>query len=94
MKLSVAKIILFASIPASFAGNFTSISKMKIVQTACSTNCQTAFALCVRLRGTGAPPPTLGTQQVAPTAPPLVVGANCELDQAACLRACATNPRG
>ena len=94
MKLSAAMIILFASIQASFAGNFTPIPKNKIAQTACSNNCQTAFALCVRLRGIGAPPPTLGTQQVAPAAPPLVIGANCELDQAACLRACATNPRG
>jgi hypothetical protein len=94
MKLSAATIILFASIPTSFAGNFTPIPKNKIVQNACFTNCRTAFDLCVRLRGTGAPPPTVGTQQVAPTTAPLVVGANCELDRAYRLRACTSNPRG
>ena len=61
MKLSAATIILLSSIPACFAGNFTSVPKNKIVQTTCSVNCQTAFE---RLRGTGATPPSAGTQQV------------------------------
>jgi hypothetical protein len=52
MKLSAAAIILFSSTTISFAGNFTPIPKGKIVQSqACFNNCQTAFNLCVRLRG-------------------------------------------
>ncbi len=94
MKLSAAAIILFCSIATSFAGNFAPISKNKIVQNVCSTNCLSAFDVCVRLRGTGTPPPTVGTQQVAPPTIPLVIGPNCELDRDICLKACATNPRG
>jgi hypothetical protein len=94
MKLSVAAIILFASIPASFVDNFTPIPKNKIVQGACSTICLSLFDTCVRVRGTGPPPPVAGTGQVATPAVPLVIGPNCEFDRDACLRGCAANPRG
>ena len=94
MKLSAAAIILFCSIATSFAGNLTPISKNKIVQNACLNNCQTAFDLCVRMRGTGTLPPTVGTQQVTPTPIPLVTGPNCESDRDFCLRKCTLNPNG
>ena len=92
MKLSVAAIIFFASIPASFAGNFTPIPKNKIVQVSCTFSCQSAFDQCVRLRGTGGAPPTTGTQQVVTPAVTPQVGPLCEADRDACLRGCA--PRG
>src|SRR5262245_34888959 len=99
MKLTVAAIIFLASIPASFASNFTPIPKNKIVQLDCSPSCLAAFDTCVRVRGTGSPPPTVGTQQVATPAVPLVIGPNCESDRDACLRGCAAirgarNPGG
>ena len=97
MKLTVAAIILLASIPASFAGNFTPIPKNKIVQVDCSPSCLAAFDTCVRVRGTGTLPQTVGTQQVATPAVPLVIGPNCEFDRDACVRGCRairTNPPG
>ena len=94
MNLGVAAIILFSSIATSFAGNFTPIPKNKIVQNACSFNCQNNFDVCVRLRVPPPPPPTAGTQQVGPSTPPLIVGPNCEADRNICLLACQTNPRG
>ena len=93
MKLSVAAIILFSSIATSFAGNFTPIPKNKIVQTGCAVACQSNFDVCVRLRIPPTPPPTVGTQQVAPPAP-LVVGPNCEGELNICLLRCQANPRG
>jgi hypothetical protein len=94
MKLSAAAIMLLCSVATSFAGNFTPNPKNKVVQNVCSTNCQNAFELCVRLRGTGTPPPTVGTQQVAPQTAPLVVGSNCEFERDTCQRHCVLNPRG
>jgi len=97
MKLTVAAIILLASIPASFAGNFTPIPKNKIVQVDCTPSCLANFDTCVRVRGTGTLPPTIGTQQVATPAVPLVIGPNCEFDRDACVRGCRairTNPPG
>src|SRR4029453_17781499 len=88
MKLSVAAIILLASIQASLAGNFTPIPKNKIVQSDCTPSCRAAFDTCVRVRGTGTLPPTIGTQQVATPAVPLVIGPNCEFDRDACVRCC------
>jgi hypothetical protein len=78
-----------------FAGNFTPIPKNKIAQVDCSPSCLAAFDTCVRVRGVPTPPPTVGTQQVAPPTVPLVIGPNCEFDRDACLRGCAairTNP--
>jgi hypothetical protein len=97
MKLTVAAIILLASIPASFAGNFTPIPKNKIAQVDCSPSCLAAFDTCVRLRGTGGPPPTVGTQQVATPVVTTIIGPLCEADRDACLRGCAairTRPPG
>ena len=95
MKLSVVAIILFASTPASFAGNFTPIPKNKIAQTSCSTKCQVLFDTCTRLRTPPpAPPPTAGTQQVSPVVPPVIIGQNCEFERDTCLRFCVVNPRG
>jgi len=88
MKLTVAAIILLASIPASFADNFTPIPKNKIVQLDCSFSCQATFDTCVRVRGTAPPPPTVGTQQVATPVVPQVIGPNCESDRDACFRGC------
>ena len=94
MKLVAATIILFMSTEASFAGNFTPIPKNKLAQTPCATSCQVLFDTCARLRAPPPPPATAGTQQVAPQTPSVVIGPNCEFEQAACLRACVTSPRG
>ena len=95
MKLGLVAIILFASTPASFAGNFTPIPKNKIAQTQCSTKCQVLFDTCDRLRTPPPPPPpTAGTQQVSPVVPPVIIGQNCEFERDTCLRACVANPKG
>jgi hypothetical protein len=92
MKLNVAAIILFSLVATSFAAP---IPKNKVVQNLqlCSAKCQNNFALCAQLRIPPTPPPTVGTQQVAPPAP-LVVGPNCEGELNLCFMRCQANPRG
>jgi hypothetical protein len=87
MKLTPAVIILFCSIATNFAGN-------EIAQNSCAVNCQIQFDICARLRGTGTPSSTIGTQQVAPPTSGAGFGPVCESDRDFCLRACALNPRG
>src|SRR5262245_53875430 len=99
MKPSVAAIILFSSIATSFAGNLTPIPKNKIAQTACPDKRQSAFDLCIRLRGTSPSQPIV-TPGTTPSTPPIVaspgpgIGPNCEMDRDLCLRSCQVNPRG
>src|SRR5262245_11899256 len=53
MKITVAAVILFTSVTTSFAGNFTPIPKVRVVQAACSAACQLAFQACLQVCGTG-----------------------------------------
>src|SRR5262245_13762118 len=94
MKISAAAIILFCSVATSFAGDFAPITNNKIAQISCSNNRQIQFDICTRLRGNPLPPPTVGTQQVAPPTVILPHGPNCEADRDFCLQRCSLNPRG
>jgi hypothetical protein len=51
-QLTAAAIVLFSSTTIALAGSFTPVPKNKMVQSqSCFNNCQTAFDLCIRLRG-------------------------------------------
>ena len=89
-----AAIILLSSATISFAGNFTPIPKIKIVQTGCAASCQNNFTVCSKLNvPPPVPSPTAGTQQVTPTAP-LVIGPDCAASLNVCLLLCQGQPRG
>jgi hypothetical protein len=76
----------------SVAGNFAAISKNKVAQNSCAVNCQIQYDVCTRLRGTGTPSPTVGTQQVGPPIVGLPHGPQCESDRDFCTMRCTLNP--
>ena len=84
MKVTVAAVILFASVTTSFAGNFTPIPKNKVAQS-CLAACAIQFQVCLQLCGIACVSTSLNR---------LPASRNCDFELEYCQRGCRSSTSG